>query len=586
MLPTSNVILELDIDNKRGRVIDNSNYASENINVAQANAKGLGIVTVNNTAVFNGSLTSNPLVNLAVSNIGQWFNLPLDSNGEVLNGTYSFTYSLNFSGSGSSVDGVTAPNSVLLEFANVGQVLQAGDSIVFTGNTQTANNGTFTISTVTPNEISDNTAITVTQTTLVDEATPTGTYTFNVTRANFGGDVYTFNGCDFVKPCVKTTYDCDSTQFGTLTFQDTTDLKGQVVSTRTLIGFYPNGLNPAPLTPSVTTSNPSLTFTQLAVGVWTYSLTLVMSVTQTDGLVYTYTVKVSDTVEVDCIGSLCSLTPCLESLKDTFMTNYYKGTGANLIPLVTAVNQLMELATQYKSCGEGAKYKATVLELEELLNKSGECNCGCGCSEENTPYWVNNAGFESQNLLDQLLTDVTAIQSSQVTNIFTGRNFYGESLGYPNIALNFSNLSEITIPSGLLDFPTVNNAYGKKLIEIDIVAETQSTGAETAVNLITNPEVPVELFASVFSQGTEDLGRQTTKLVLVIQKVGDDFRLWALSNNTIQNDTTTILSENNFTLNSLTPSDDIVLDLTPKALGALTKTTYVHVSIVGKTSLI
>lgn len=586
MLPTSNVYLELDIDNKRGRVIDDSDYTTTDINVAQANAKGLGIVTVNNTAVFNGSLTSNPLVNLAVSSIGQWFNLPLDSNGNVLNGTYSFTYSLNFSGSG-SVDGVTTPNAAVLEFSNVGQFLQAGDSIVFTGNTQTANNGTFTISTVTPDEGDDQTALTFTQTTLVNEVTPTGTYSVNVTRANFGGDTYTFNGCDFVKPCVNTTFNCDSTQFGTITFQDTTDLKGQVVSTRTLIGYYPNGLNPAPTTPSVTTGDPSLTFTELAVGVWTYSLTLAMSVTQTDGLVYTYTVVSSDTVTVDCIGSLCSLTPCLESLKDTFITNYYKGTGANLIPLVTAVNQLIELATQYQACGDSEAYTATVKELEKLLNESGECDCGCGCSEENTPYWVNNAGFESQNLLDQLLADVTSIQSSQVTNIFTGRNFYGLATGYPHNALNFSNLSEITIPSGLLDFPTVNNAYGKKLIEIDIVAETQSTGAETAVTLITNPSVPVELFASTFSQGTSGLARQTTKLILVIQKHNDNFRLWALSNNTIQNDSgTTLLSENNFTLDSLTTSDDIVLDLTPQASGAAAKTTYTHVSIVGKTSLI
>jgi hypothetical protein len=416
MLPTSNVYLELDIDNKRGRVRDNSNYASENINVAQANAKGLGIVTVNNTAVFNGSLTSNPLVNLAVSSIGQWFNLPLDSNGNVLNGTYSFTYSLNFSASG-SVDSVTTPNAAVLEFANIGQVLQAGDSIVFTGNTQTANNGTFTISTVTPDEGDDQTALTFTQTTLVNEVTPTGTYSVNVTRANFGGDTYTFNGCDFVKPCVKTLVDCDSTRFGLITFQDVTDYKNQIVLSRTLTGFYPRPLTPAPVPDSISTINPSLTFNTLAVGTWAYSLLLSMSVTQADGLVYFYGVSVKDEEKVVCVGSLCSLTPCLESLKDTFITNYYKGTGANLIPLVTAVNQLITLANEYKSCGNVEMYKETVLELQKLLNTNEATSCNCGCDDsDNTPYWVDNANFQAPSILEQILDRVETLES-EVDNL-------------------------------------------------------------------------------------------------------------------------------------------------------------------------
>jgi hypothetical protein len=492
MLPTSNVILELDIDNKRGRVIDNSDYDSVNIDVALANAKGLGIVTVNNTAVFNGSLTSNPLVNLAVSNIGQWFNLPLDSNGNVLNGTYAFTYSLNFTATG-AVNSVTATNSANLEFSNAGEILASGDSIVFTGNTETANNGTFTIATVTPDTELDSTAITVTQTTLVTEAEATGTYSFNVTRANFGGDVYTFNGCDFVNPKVQVTYDCDSTRFGTITFQDVTDYKGQSF-VRDLEAFYPRPLNPLPETPSVSTNLPSITMNELAVGTYAYELELTMSVTQPDGLVYTYTVVDTGETKVTCIGSLCSINPCLESLKDTFFENYNNGTGANLVPLVTLVNQLLALAIQYKECGDNQKYAETVIQLQGVLDVSGQCNCGCDESGKDVPYWVDNANLVTPSIFEQLLEEIALLEvqinglQQQINQ--TNANVSNLSSVVNNIQIELGNLEQALQEDAeaLLAYQTLVaniSALANNILNLSIQANT----IQAQINAL-NPNSP------------------------------------------------------------------------------------------------
>ena len=587
MALTPNVYLFIDVPNKRARVVDETNYSEEGIVLSAQNARGLGTVIYGSgdttQVVFNGASVSNPLVNLASSINGQWFNLPLDSNGEILNGTYSFNYSVRYAGS-ASIDTITAPSTAVLEFTSAGRVLQAGDSIVFAGNAQGANNGTFTIATATFNVGSDNSTITVTQTTLVNAPTPTGTFSYDVTRTNFAAFSDSYTGCDEVKPKVTTTIDCDSTQFGTIIFKEDTNLEGQTLVSRALTGFYPNGLNPAPATESVTTSQSSLTFSELAVGTWTYVLTLNINVTQAGGLVYGYTLRDTNEVKVTCVGALCSITPCLENLSTAIM-NTYKTGASNLIPVLTTVNTLINLANAYKECGEDEKYKQTVQEIHDVLDSSG---CTCGCDEgQDVPYWVNNAGFSAQTLLDQLVADVAALETtvaSQITNIFTGRQFYGDDTYFNNTPIPFSAISSLAIPTGFLDFPTTNG-YGKKSIEIDIIAATGSSGANTQVRL-TSGEVGTTIYSSTFGG---DSGTQNTKLVLTIEKNGTDNNLWVAATTQLFNEDGNVitLTESNVNYpNALTVGEDIVVNLTPVDATAADKTTYTYVSIIGKSNLI
>jgi hypothetical protein len=591
MLPTSNVLLEIDVDNKRGRIVDNSDYASEDIVPSAVGARGLGIVTYGSgdttQVVFNGSSTSNPLVNLATSTNGQWFNLPLDVNGNILNGTYSFTYNLRFAITAGVLDGITAPSTIQTEFYNAGTVLQAGDSVVMAGNGNIANNGTFTVASVTYDIDLDFTSIVVSQTTLVTDATPTGTYSFDVTRTAFAGDTYTYNGCLAVIPKVTTTFDCESTQFGQIVFEDTTALNGQTLVSRSLTGFYPNALNPAPPTESVTTTQPSLTFSELAVGTWTYRLILNMRVEQTDGLQYTYSTTDTDEVVVSCAGTLCGLMPCIQNLSNAFLQNYQNGTANNLIPILTQVNTLYNLAVEYKKCGEYEKYAATVAQLEVVLSESGECSCGCCDESKDVPYWVDNGNFDAQTVIDGLIADVTALQTtvaSQITNIFTGRQFYGAQTGYTNAPISFSAISALAIPTGFLDFPTANG-YGKKSIEIDIIAATGSSGANTQVRL-TSGEIGTTVYSSTFGG---DSGTQVTKLVLTIEKNGTDNNLWVATTTRtfdVDGSVITLVESNEKFANVITVGEDIVVNLTPVDLTAANKTTYTYVSILGKSNLI
>lgn len=588
MALTANVYLEINNTTKKGRIVDASNYTAEGIVLSQLSAKGLGnVYSPTGAIIVNGSTVGSPLVNLASTTTSAWFNLPLDSNGEILNGTYSFTYSLRYAITAGVVNSVATTSTFELEFTNAGRVLIAGDSLVTTANTQVANNGTFTVSTAAFDEGIDNSTIVVTQTTLVNEAVATGTYSFDVTRANFAGDSYTWNGCNIVTLDVTTTFDCESTQFGQLIVQDTTDYNGQEITSRTISVWYPNGLNPAPETNPETTSLSSLTVNSLATGTWTYSLVSDVTVTQVDGLVYTYSETKTAEFVVSCAGTLCGLTPCIASIYDKFQASYVQGVDSGLTPLILNVLQLVTLAKEYKTCGDLTNYAATVLQLETILDESGYCNCGC-CTETDTPQWINNAGFSAQTVLQDLYDQVQALAASASygeTTLFQAPQFYGYDDSFNNPPLAFTNIAAITIPASYLDYPTVEGAFGSKAIEIELKAETLSTGGQARVTLV---DGNVALYSRNF--GITDEGVElTTKLVIRNQKVGTDMLTWVLQNTTYNNRVQESMeseSFNPFFTNILASGDDLVLNFTPVLAGADLKTSYTNLKISALKSLI
>jgi hypothetical protein len=590
MALTANVYLEINAVTKKGRIVDASNYVAEGISLSALSAKGLGVVTgPTGVAIYTGTTVGSPLVNLMSTTNSVWFNLPLDSNSEILNGTYSFTYSLRYAITAGIVNSVTAPSTLELEFTWAGRVLTAGDSVVTVANTETENNGTFTVATAAFDEGIDNSTIVVTQTTLVNEALATGTYSFDVTRAAFAGSTYTWNGCNFVTPAVTTTYDCESTQFGQIIFADSSVIPaGQIIVSRSLSGYYPNGLSPEPATNPVTTTSPSLTFNELAVGTWTHALVLNMSVTQDDGLVYTYTVRDTGETAVTCVGTLCGLTPCIESLKDKYYASFQRGQVSGLEATILMILQLYALAKEYKTCGNNAMYAATVAQLESVLDESGECSCGCCDENQDVPYWVNNLGLSSQTILEDLYDQVQALVTSVSygdTTIFQAPQFYGYDDSFSNPTASFTNIEAITIPASYLDYPTVDGAFGSKFIVIDLKAETLSTGGQARVTLVSGD---VGLYSRDF--GVTDEGVElTTKLVIRTQKVGEDMLVWVLQNTTFNNKVQESMeseSLNPIFTNILASGDDLVLNFTPVLPGAAIKTSYTHLKITACKSLI
>jgi hypothetical protein len=208
---------------------------------------------------------------------------------------------------------------------------------------------------------------------------------------------------------------------------------GQILVSRSLSGYYPNGLYPEPATNPETTTTSSLTFTNLAVGTWTHVLVLNMSVTQDDGLVYTYTVRDTGETLVTCVGTLCGLTPCIESIKDKYYASFVRGQASGLEPAILMILQLYALAKEYKTCGNTAMYTATVAQLQSVLDNSGECSCGCCDESQDVPYWVDNSNLDATSIIAQLQSEIDNL-NLQVSGLGTAvQNNADALLAYNNI---------------------------------------------------------------------------------------------------------------------------------------------------------
>jgi hypothetical protein len=312
-----------------------------------------------------------------------------------------------------------------------------------------------------------------------------------------------------------------------------------------------------------------------------------MTYTQPDGLVVNYTVVDTGETKVTCAGTLCGLTPCIESIKDKYAVAFNTGKASGLEPIILMILQLYALAKEYRTCGEYDKYASTVAQLEQVLDKSGYCECGCCDETKDVPYWVDNSNFDAQTIIDELVENVTILQgevANQVTSLFNGQNFYGSATGYPNATLTLASLGSIEIPASYLDFP-IANGYGNKTVEINIEAETGSTGANVSVNLLNGGGTT--LLNNSFS-APSSVAKLIVRMVLVIEKDGADYNLWALTNLVDYKDNGSVAfsSDNNVFVNALTSGEAIELNLRPVDLAAEAKTTYTYVSIVGKNKLI
>jgi hypothetical protein len=132
-------------------------------------------------------------------------------------------------------------------------------------------------------------------------------------------------------------------------------------------------------------------------------------VTQDDGLVYTYTVRDTGETAVTCVGTLCGLTPCIESLKDKYYASFQRGQVSGLEATILMILQLYALAKEYKTCGNNAMYAATVAQLESVLDESGECSCGCCDENQDVPYWVDNSNLDATSIIAQIQSEIDNI---------------------------------------------------------------------------------------------------------------------------------------------------------------------------------
>lgn len=396
----ANVTLYIDNTNKRIRIVDTTDLSALNLSVV--GVVGSGTITSPTGDVLATGLTINRSTGATTS---AWVDLDTVTSGEILNGTYSLTYEYTYTVSNYAVSSINSSNGIVLNGIDWSDLLENGNAVTISSSAITGNNGVKTVSSV---AFATNTTITVSNT-LTAEVTTAARISFVITTDGFFSGVYTWSGCDVKTPTVNVTFDCDSTQFGTITFADTTILpSGQTLTTREMIVAFPQLLTNPSTPANQTTSLPSITIDTLATGDWVSRLNYTVTGVQDDGLTYGYTsTSGAQTTTVTCEGSLCSMSTCIEDLINTNKQALDTTGQSAYLSAVVTITGLIAIANEQRVCGDMDAYRTTVASIRTILNNTG-CDCDC-CNDTEGNHWINNATFDGQNALDVLQAQIDAL---------------------------------------------------------------------------------------------------------------------------------------------------------------------------------
>ena len=389
----------------RGIVTDSTDYIGLGLSPLLGRLKGLGVISFNGDIIVNEDTVGTPMIDLE-----NWdfvndgvptypFDLPLDANGNVANGIYTFTYRLRVLADpflGVALGGVvTAPN-VLTVASNewVYQFLEPTNGITLIDGATTATSLVSSTSYDDPDSV-------------VILATPPApanyVVTFDLTNVQLSG-VYSYSGCTQTTANVNFVYDCEYGNSGTWGVTNTTVLaSNEVIAGLNCAINYPSWATLTPTFPGniVVTSlpyPPAGVENPLATGTYSVSLTEQIQQNQTDGLILLYTVSVVKEFAVSCAGSLCGLTPCIENLRVAHASELQRNRISKYQVFVDNVLLYYAEAQNYRACGDTANYRATLELIKHNLDSSG---CECACCDENTYYWVSNNSAVS--VIDSLI---------------------------------------------------------------------------------------------------------------------------------------------------------------------------------------
>ncbi len=391
--------LEIQVTDKTCTIVDTTDYASlTGLNLATAGAKLIGTISGPDGTPFVTGTVGSPLIDLAGgSTESDPFDLPLDDNGEILNGTYSFTCQLYLAMTNAQFLSITPPNTIVTDGDLwLFDILIAGDTLDLVG-------GTDQTVTVASTADSDPNVTITTSTTILSAVHDS----YGNIYHNSGSETFTYNGCDVITPTVNITANCFSTQFGQLILEDTTTLPStQVLGSRAWSIEYPSNLSPAPTTNPITATAASVTVPTLATGPWGYRLTYSdVTVTQADGLVYVYTSTTGSlNYTVTCSSNLCSIMTCYSELVALERQDIVANGSSALTPQLNILSRYAIQAQGQQQCGDEEGLAATIAIMETMIEATGQCSCGC--NENTGNVWINNAGFDAQTMLEQIVSTI------------------------------------------------------------------------------------------------------------------------------------------------------------------------------------
>jgi hypothetical protein len=477
-----NIGLYFDCTSKKTYVKDTTNYNAEI--PSGVSVIGLGdLMGPGSTLVFNQQSVGNPLIaSDADPRESDLFNLPILIGGTgVVPGTYTFNYNNYYSFANNNSPGTQyitflSTNEFLIPSVDLTSIWAVNDTFTLASCTESSNNGSYTIQLIELTGSSTKITVSGTPFNVGSGEDTAAVFTTNKEVAILVNKVYTYTSCgSVVTPCITANYDCTSTPFGNITFENSTTMPtGVSLYASEFTIYYPNGLDftqsPNPdynnENPIVTSNVNSVYISTLATGTWSAKLLLDTVQTQADGLILNNSFNVVKEFNVSCTSNMCGLSSCLTKLKDRHISYLKSSSVSPLQQYVDNVQLLYTMAKEAQACGDKNAYEKYISEIFDVVKQtetdcgcgcsgscSGSCSCGdcssgCGCGETG-PTWVNNIGIDINSLLEDLAgipAQVNALQSS-VDSLSTNVNLLNEWTGIENF--DPENPSLYTIVSNL-----------------------------------------------------------------------------------------------------------------------------------------
>jgi len=465
--------IHFDYDNNRYRVeLDTDILAEYGIDVTAYGGKLFG------TIYFNGSINQqhitaiDPLIDLeSGAVVSSWYNLPTDSAGNIVNGTWTGSVSLYLDATGLQFVTITPPNEIEMDgYEWLIDFLQAGDTITLEGGTDQD----VVVASVEEADPSYNVLITTSTTILSDVHDSVG---FALSHAT-GSITHTYAGCTLVTLDPMASFDCDSTTYGTFTGYDNTNYGEQTLVTTTLRIIHPSWtIIPYSTSDSVTTQDSpiSKTLTQLYTGEWYVRLTSSIEYTQTDGAVISYTLTKTISEQVTCAGTLCGMTACIKNLLTNVVADINKtGVSANLGNLLIVLTNY-DLAKEYLRCGNMADYRTALAAISAALSDS---DCDCNCCDDTVLIRIENVDADTATAITDLELAV-----SKCYKIYNGvpDESMTEEAGYPIgvVLQNYNTGVEYQHTSDDVSGDAVWTVYDNDTKVIKLLATQSGTSAPT-----------------------------------------------------------------------------------------------------------
>lgn len=384
-----------------------------------------------NSGYNSGVFTSQDINILSTRNKVGIPNVPVDANGDILKGQYSFyvKYQINFGlivavNQGSKKFTITPAGN----FATLISNLKDTDGVVFTV-VGGANAGTYTVASV-ANGVSG-TEVTVVES--IPSATVAGAF-----YATIGEKANSIN-FDYDVPVAQAqmTHNCITSQ---LVCSDVTEYgsAGVVFVSRENRIKYPLTME-TPVADIVNTDisvNQSVTVNPIYTKTWAGVITTNFTVDKTT---YSLDITISGVVEhdVECDIRLCQAVECINTLIEQWKA--YLGVNPTAAKkLETVISKLFAaymLYSIYLECGNNEGACAQVDYIVELIGSTG-CNCGCTSSEDTgysqiiLPLGSATAGAIPMSYLeiDNITTDDnTHVPTTKATKKFVGDNYVAKN---------------------------------------------------------------------------------------------------------------------------------------------------------------